>query len=103
MWYVQCGMIKRKLFLSIILKCVHYLCLIGVVLNAPRKKEIKELRASKWKNIKSRVQGECDKEKEIMSGDSKEYESKYRNCYILGQKVLSYYHKSEGVREGIHR
>ena len=59
-----------------------------------RKKERKEVRASKWESIKSRVQGELIKEKEIMLGDSKEYENKYRNCYILGEKVSSYYHKS---------
>lgn len=54
-------------------------------LNAQRKKVIKEVRASKQESIKSRVQGECDKEEKIMLSNNREYEDKYRNCYILGQ------------------
>lgn len=49
-------------------------------LNAQRNKVIKEVRASKQESIKSRVQGECDKEKKIILWDNKEYEDKLKNC-----------------------
>lgn len=42
------------------------------------------MRVSEQESIQSRVQGEYDKEKEIILGDNKKYEDKYRNCNILG-------------------